>query len=298
MLKKIILCCGAIGVLGSTAFVMASNLEPVPAPVFNLTAPTTTDAIGHLLLNLRNYAKSMPSINAQDLYDHIKTVRLDAKTKQEINAYNTLLSYFRLQSNDQSGDVIREKLKNMSEALIWLERKKAGRLSVDRLTDFHMVQYLLNSEVFPHLTLNKMKIVLDIASKFKTEGNQEALLGILVNHGINVTGELDARLSYGHDVYSSTKSIDELIDVSTIPANQIDSKIIELENRLSNLKKCTYHAGEIESRYSQMQRKHITYVITSKIAALMLRKNSMETDNDYQGKSTEVMERLSQASIR
>lgn len=299
MWKKVILCCGAIVILGNTVPVMAGHLiESVSAPVFKLTVPTVDDAIGNLLLEFRDYAKSMPSINAQNMYDHIKVVRFSAKGKREINACNTLMSYFRLQSNDQSGDVIRKKLKNLSEALVWFERKKAGRLTADRLTDFRIVQYLLNPEVFPHLTLNKMKIVLDIADKFKAEGNQEALIGILVGHGVSVSGELDTHLNYGRDVYRNTRSIENIMDVSTIPADQIDNKIIELENRLSNLKKCTYRAGEVEARYSQMQRKHMTYIITSKIAALILRKNSMESDKDYQEKSAEVMKRLSQVSVK
>lgn len=298
MWKKVILCCGAVGIFENTMPVMASHLEPVSAPVFKLTVPTVDDAIGSLLLDLHDHAKSMPSINAQNMYDYIKVVRFSAKGKQEINACNTLMSYFRVQSNDQSGEVIRKKLKNLSEALVWLERKKAGRLTADRLTDFRIVQYLLSPEVFPHLTLNKMKIVLDIADKFKSEGNQEALIGILVGHGVSVYGELDAHLNYGRDVYSNTRSIENIIDVATIPADQIDDKIVELENRLSNLKKCTYRAGDVEARYSQMQRKHMTYITTSKIAALILRKNSMESDKDYQEKSTEVMKRLSQVSIK
>lgn len=299
MQKKVVLCCSVVWLLGNVMPVMANySLESISAPILKLTAPTTDDIIGNLLLSIRDYARSMPSINAQNLYDHIKIVRFEAKKKQEINACNMLMSYFRLQSNDQSGDVIREKLKNISEALIWLERKKAGRLSVNRLNDFRIVQYLLTSEVFPHLTLNKMKIVLKVADKFRSDGNQAALVEILVGHGINVNGELDAHLNYGREVYNSTMDIANLIDVASVPAEQINTKIIELENRLTNLKKCTYHAGNLESRYTQMQRKHIAYVISSKIAALILRKNSMESSSDYQKKSAEVIERLSKSSIK
>ena len=134
---------------------------------YALLAPESHDIIGYLIERVQKYAESQPSVNAQNIYDYIKSLRLEMKTKQEINACNFMMSYFRLQSNDQSGNVIRKKLADLSEAMLWLERKKNNRLSANYLTDFRIVSFLVSDEVFPHLTANNMKLVLNEVKKYK-----------------------------------------------------------------------------------------------------------------------------------
>lgn len=252
-------------------------LEEVAAPVYSIIAPAATDIIGHLLEDIQKYAKSAPSINAQNLYDYIKTLRFEAKTKQEINACNTLMSYFRVQSNSQSGDTIRKKLSDLSEAMVWLERKKAGRPTSDNITDFRIVQYLLGGEVFPHLTLNKMKVVLDAAQAYKDKAAQAAFMDNLVNqHGTVDLHVLDGHLlEENHQIYDHFQALSVPIQVSHLDTDQLDAEIINQQNQLNQLKRGTYKLNGKEHTYTKTMQKHLVYIISNRLAALILRKNTL-----------------------
>lgn len=282
MLKKIF-SCGAAAVLFGNAAASVPNsvegtfLKAAETPVYSLIAPPIADVISHSLAGVRKYAESMPSISAQNLYDHVKALRFEAGSKEEVDMYNTIMSYFRIQSNSQSGDTVRKKLAELSEALLWLENKAAGRLTGDNLTDFHMVQYLIGNDVFAHLPVNKMKMVLDAAKQYKDQADQAIFMDKLANqHGGVDLHVLDAHLlDEDHQIYDHIQALSVSAEVSQLSADQLDAEIIDQQNQLNQLSKGTYTLNGKQYPYTRTMRKHLKEIIETRLAALFSRRNSL-----------------------
>lgn len=282
MLKKIFSCGAAIVLFGNVAgstpnSVEGTFLKAAETPAYSLIAPPITDVISHSLAGVQKYAKSMPSINAQNLYDHVKALRFEAGSKQEVDMYNTIMSYFRIQSNSQSGDTIRKKLAELSEALLWLENKVAGRLTGDNLTDFHMVQYLIGNDVFAHLPVDKMKVVLDAAKQYKDQADQAIFMDKLANqHGGVDLHVLDSHLlDEDHQIYDHIQALSVSAEVSQLSEDQLDAEIIDQQNQLNQLSKGTYTLNGKQYPYTRTMRKHLKGIIETRLAALFSRRNSL-----------------------
>jgi len=248
---------------------------------YALLAPESHDIIGYLIERVQKYAESQPSVNAQNIYDYIKSLRLEMKTKKEINACNFMMSYFRLQSNDQSGNVIRKKLADLSEAMLWLERKKNNRLSANYLTDFRIVSFLVSDEVFPHLTANNMKLVLNEVKKYKDEASQRAALNALTAEGGTLLPQIlnEKQINDAQLVYEHFQNIINQVGAAITKDTDVEGEVIRLQNQLNTLKRDEFDVDGKKYKYTRNMRKQLEYSISNKIAALILYRN-----NDNVGK--------------
>lgn len=296
MLLKLFSCCLTLGLVSNAfAGVEATSSEisnlvnstkvaetPKAPKEFFMTSLESTAAADYLFEKITKYASADPSINAQQLYDYIKKLRFEeTPSKESIKLCNFIMSYFRAQSNQQSGEAIRSKLRKLIESAKWFLAIKNKKVQSNYLNNFQTISFLLNIEVFPHLTEKERKLVLRLAKEYQNALQQhhqfqsldatqvllapEFEFSDLVNTAIAIEGEFDEmKLSI-----ASYSMVNE-----NLTEEQLSQKIMELNEIMRNLKKKVHRVKGVEYGYSKTEIKALEWQIANLINQLMQKKNN------------------------
>ncbi len=249
-----------------------------------ISEPPGTTMIKKDVINLKKEINALNTTNAQEIYDFLSARKKDITDKNLLEIHYVLISFLREQSNVISNSKLKKKINSLLEQLNWIYSDHAGEKFSDKVTNLGR---LLKSEIFIHLSSQKMSECLDIAHNLRKVIEYS-------NIGNDLTPE------DGPDYFNSDFFLKREIDT----AEEIYSQVIELENLaksfsqnsdkfsqqqltdnlkrandfINKLKSTTIAVGNKKVKISRNIRKHLKNLASSSIEKLIERKNQIEDD--------------------
>ena len=247
-----------------------------------ISEPSSVAAVKKNITDLKEEINSLDIVSVQKIYDYLSEKKKEITDKNLSEIYYTALSFLRVQQNMLSKELLRKKLTSLLDSVSWLYSDYANEKFTDRVTNLGR---LLNSEVFIHLSVQKMSECLDIANNLKN----------IVEYS-NLGNDFSPE--DGPDYFSPDFFMKKEIET----AQQIYDQVIALENQAQdfskncadlskqqltdNLKKANDFINELQSmtinigsekvKISRNIRKHLKNLSSSSIEKLTEQRNRIE----------------------
>jgi len=247
-----------------------------------ISEPTSLAIIRKNISDIKKEINSMENIKAQKVYDYLSEKKKEIKDKNLLEIYYVLISFLREQSNVISNSKLKKKINSLLEQLNWIYSDHVGEKFSDKVTNLGR---LLKSEIFIHLSSQKMSECLDIAHNLRKVVEYS-------NIGNDLSPEdgpdyfssdffLKREIDTAEEIYSQVVELENLAksfsqDSDKLSQQQLTDNLKRVNDFINKLKSTTINVRDKKVKISRNIRKHLKNLASSSIEKLMEQKNKSE----------------------
>lgn len=263
-----------------------SDFPVKPESISYISNPPSSSVIEKNIADLKKEISILENIEAQKVYDYLSVQKKEITDKNLLEIYYTVLSFLRVQPNTIPADQFRKKLDSLLDSVAWLYSDYTNGKFSDKVTKLGR---LLNSDVFIHLSIQKMSECLDIAHNLKSIVEYS-------NLGNDFSPEdgpdyfspdffLSREIETAQQIYnqvvelenqSQSFSKDCLMDCATLSKQQLIDNIGKANDFINGLQSATIEVGSEKVKISRNTRKHLKNLASSSIEKLVEQRNKVE----------------------
>ncbi|MCR4555416.1 MAG: hypothetical protein K5766_01230 [Alphaproteobacteria bacterium] len=263
-----------------------SDLPVKLEPTSYISNPPSSSIIEKNIADLKKEISILENIEAQKVYDYLSVQKKEITDKNLLEIYYTVLSFLRVQSNAVPAEQFRKKLDSLLDSVAWLYCDHENEKFSDRVTKLGR---LLNSDVFIHLSIQKMSECLDIAHNLKSiveysnlgndfspeDGPDYFSPDFFLNKEIETAQQIYNQVLELEN-QSQSFSKDCLMDCATLSKQQLIDNIGKANDFINGLQSATIEVGSEKVKISRNTRKHLKNLASSSIEKLVEQRNKVE----------------------
>lgn len=247
-----------------------------------VTRPVSVDLLKKGIENFKEEIANIEAMQAQKVYDQLSSKKKEITDRNLLEIYYTVISFLRVQSNNISGDDLKDKLNSLIDRLNWLYSDHENEKFTDKITNLTV---LLKPEIFIHLDHKKMVECLDMAHHIKDvieysnirnelgpeDGSDFFNSDFFLQKEIKVAQQISSQVTDLENIAQGFSS-----GVESLSKEQISTNITQANHFINNLKFTKIDVDGEKVEISRNVRKHLNNLASSSIEKLIEKKNQFE----------------------
>ena len=261
---------------------LPENLEPISY----ISNPSSSAVIEKNITDLKKEISMLENLEAQKVYDYLSVQKKEITDKNLLEIYYTMLSFLRVQPKAIPAEQFRKKLDSLLDSVAWLYYDHENEKFSDKVTKLGRV---LNSDVFIHLSIQKMSECLDIAHDLKNiveysnlgndfspeDGPDYFSPNFFLNREIEIAQRIYKQVTELEN-QSQSFSKECLMDCANLSKQQLIDNIGKANDFINGLQSVTIEVGNEKVKISRNTRKHLKNLASSSIEKLVEQRNKVE----------------------